>query len=474
MYKCIPPAIRKFLFLAFFPVIACSGPGKAPQPTVRMQDSRLDSLFRQLHEDQLFNGTILVAGGDTVLYQNSFGMADHSSGRMLNDSSVFELASVSKQFTAMGIMLLKAKGLLSYEDSLRHFFPELTYPGITIRQLLQHTSGLPDYMDLVMKHTAADSIATNADMIRLLATYKPAPLFKPGTKWEYSNTGYALLASVIEKVSGKNYGSFLQAYIFTPLGMRQTEVYRRRFEKRTIPNYALGYVNAGSGRWVLPDSLDATATMVSKLDGIVGDGTVNASAPDLFKWSRALDQNKLLSKAEQDEMFRPAVTADGKEQAYGFGWALGKREQIGKFYGHSGGWPGYGTYIEKHPETGKLLILLSNHDRPEVKTRQLFNIIYHITDTAWQTISMDASALKEYMGVYELDPDFVISITVDKGRIYEQATGQQRLEIFPSAPDLFFLKAVDARLKFTRDVKNKITGLVLIQNGQEMPGKKIK
>lgn len=464
----------KCLLVILFSLMACKGPGKAPVQAVRQQDPELDSMFRQLYQDKLFNGTVLVASGDTILYQNSFGEADHKTRRMLNDSSVFELASVSKQFTAMGVMLLKARGLLSYEDSLTRFFPELPYPGITIRQLLQHTSGLPDYMDLVMKHTAADSIATNADMIRLLATYKPAPQFKPGEKWEYSNTGYALLASIIEKVSGKSFGSFLKENIFTPLGMTHTEIYRRRFEKRSIPNYALGYVDAGSGQWALPDSLEATSAMVIKLDGIVGDGTVNSSVTDLFKWSRALDQYTLLPKAEQDEMFRPAVTADGKEQAYGFGWGLGKREQIGNFYGHSGGWPGYGTYIEKHPGRGKLLILLSNHDRYTLNIKQLFNVLYKITDTTRQAIQMEASQLKEYEGSYEIAPDFVISIFIEKGRIYEQATGQQKLEIFPSAMDLFFLKAVDAQLKFTRNDKKQVTGMVLLQNGQEMPGKKIK
>ena len=474
MHKALSLLIPQGLLLLLLTGIGCTGSGKAPVQMVRQQDKQLDSLFRQLHQDRLFNGTVLVASGDTILYQNSFGEADHRTRRQLNDSSVFELASVSKQFTAMGIMLLREKGRLSYEDSLRKFFPELPYPGITIRHLLQHTSGLPDYMGLVMEKTARDSMATNADMIRLLATYPPAPLFKPGEKWEYSNTGYALLASILEKQSGQSFGQFLQETIFRPLGMTHTEVYRRRYEKRTVQNYALGYIHNGSGNWVLPDSAVATAVMVTKLDGIVGDGTVNSTILDLFKWSRALDNYTLLPKAAQDEMFRPALTLDGKEQAYGFGWGLGKREKIGKVVSHSGGWPGYGTYIEKHPDQGKLLILLSNHDRYTLNTRQLFNIIYKIRDSARQSISMQESQLMEYQGAYELSPDFVIRITVEKGRIFEQATGQEQLEIFPSAKDLFFLKVVEAQLQFTRNDRQEITGLVLLQNGHEMPGKKIK
>lgn len=189
--------------------------------------ARIDSFFKKMHEAGGFNGNVLIASHDTVIYKGSFGLAEIATGRKLNDSSVFELASVSKQFTAMGIVLLQRNGKLKYTDSLRHFFPQLPYNNITVEHLLYHTSGLPDYMTLMKEKTERGSITFNEDLIRL-RQYKPPVNFKPGEKWEYSNTGYALLASIIEKVSGKIFGEYLKAKIFKPLGMRHTEVYRRR------------------------------------------------------------------------------------------------------------------------------------------------------------------------------------------------------------------------------------------------------
>ena len=190
--------------------------------------AQIDSLFAPVTGKPAFNGNVLIAEKGNIIYQKSFGKADLEKNLPLNSESVFELASVSKQFTAMGIMILKKQNKLSYDDSLRKFFPELPYHNITVLQLLQHTSGLPDYMPLFNEHWDSTKIAVNSDIIKLLSQYKPDTLFAPGAKWEYSNTGYALLASIIEKVSGKKFGEFLRKNIFEPLGMKRTQVYCRR------------------------------------------------------------------------------------------------------------------------------------------------------------------------------------------------------------------------------------------------------
>lgn len=435
--------------------------------------AKLDSLFHGLEKEGKLNGVVLIARGDTVLYQHSFGMADEAAKRPLNDSSVFELASVSKQFTAMAIVLLREQGKLKFTDSLRQYFPELPYMGITIEHLLHHTSGLPDYMDLVIEHTADDSIATNRDMIRLLAEQKPKISFLPGEKWEYSNTGYAILASIIEKVSGTSYADFLSQNIFRPLGMRQTEVFRRRYEKRTISNYALGYVkDERSGKYILPDSTPDYRSMVFKLDGIVGDGTVNSCAPDLLKWSLALDKHTLVPASVQDEIFATGKTNDGEPHNYGFGWMMKTDENLGRVAAHSGGWPGYGTYIEKDLDKNTTIIILSNHDRPGVNLKNLLGILYDIKEKERVAITLPAEKLNEYTGEYQLQEDFSITISVKDGKIYEQATGQEKAEIFAENEDLFFLKVADARLQFERNDKKEVVGLVLLQNGQKMKGKK--
>lgn len=475
--KAQPPFyLLKFLCIACLFLFSCGSKSRvtAAKEGSAMQ-KQFDSLFNKLHADGLLNGNVLIASGDTVIYKGSFGLAEHTGKRALNDSSVFELASVSKQFTAMGIVLLKEKGKLRYEDSLRHFFPELPYQDITVKHLLQHTSGLPDYMMPVMMNAKPGTIATNADIISLLAKKNMKALFKPGEKWEYSNTGYAILASIIEKVSGKSYRDFLKENIFIPLGMVHTEVYRRRYDKKTIDNYAYGYIPDGkTNGWILPDSVPVTGKMVFVLDGIVGDGTVNSTAPDLLKWSLALDKHLLVPEKTQDEIFTPGLLNDGSKHSYGFGWMVSQKQAAGRTVAHNGGWPGYGTYIEKHIDSGKTIIILSNHDQPKVPFGKISGILSGIKEEEPKEIKMEEAELKNYEGKYELTPDFVITITVDKGKIYEQATGQEKIEIFPQKEDLFFLKAVEAQIRFERNDKKEVTGMVLLQNGAEMPGKKIK
>ena len=434
----------------------------------------LEDYFRRYTGVGLFQGNVLIASGDTVIWQQSYGNADHATNRKLNDQSVFELASVSKQFTAMGIVLLKEQGKLKYEDSLRHFLPELPYSNISIRQMLQHTSGLPDYMNLVLEHTPAGSIATNKEMIAILARHKPAILFAPGAKWEYSNTGYVLLASIIEKASGISFSDFLQKNIFTPLGMKNTEVYRRRYEKRSIENYALGHVyDTATKKYILPDDHPELKEFITKLDGICGDGTVNSTTGDLLKWSRAIDQNLLISESVRTEVLTSGADNRNIKHGYGFGWMLRRMEPAGRVAFHTGGWPGYNTLIEKHLDHRKTIIILSNHDQFNIDMDELRNILYGIKTIARQEAKVEESILKQYIGKYELTPDFFISIFLENGRIYAQATGQSRAEIFSEKDDLFFLKVVKAQIRFVRNEKKEVTGLLLIQNGQEMPGKKV-
>ena len=436
---------------------------------------RMDSLFTELFNTQKFYGNVLIAEKGKILYQKSFGKANRTANTDLNAESMFELASVSKQFTAMGIMLLKKQGKLSYEDSLRKFIPELPYYNITVRQLLNHTSGLPDYMELFIKNWDTTKIAVNKDMISLLAKNKPAMLFAPGEKWEYSNTGYALLASIIEKVSGLSFGAYLQKNIFKPLEMKRTIVYRRRYEKKMMDNYAYGYVFDNSRKkFVLPDSLAGTATMVFCLDGIVGDGTVNSTTPDLLKWDRALYTEKLVSIEMIKEAFEPAKLNNGKTYDYGFGWGIGKISGAGKVLTHTGGWPGYATLIERHIETDKTIIILQNAETGRPPLKSIHNILYGLKEETHTEMKTGIVSPGQYSGEYELAPGFTIIISTEKDKIYAQATGQEKFEIFAEKEDLFFLKVVEAKVKFIKDEKGTVKSLILYQNGREMEGAKIK
>lgn len=438
------------------------------------KSEQLDSVFSAAAAKGGFNGNVLVAEKGVVVFQKSYGMADRAKSQLLNAASVFELASVSKQFTAMGIMLLKKQGKLRYEDSLRHFFPSLPYHNITIKHLLQHTSGLPDYMELFMQYWDSTRIATNKDLIDLMVTYHPDTLFAPGAKWEYSNTGYALLGSIIEKVSGKSFGDFLDKNIFQPLQMKRSSVFRRRFEKRKIDNYAFGYVRKKDGTPVLPDSLPGIGAMVFSLDGIVGDGTVNSTTNDLLKWDRAWETEKLVSKTMIDEAFSKAVLNNGSTANYGFGWAIGDIPGVGKLVNHTGGWPGYATFIEKELDNDKTIIVLTNQEPVLPYTKAVRNILNGIIVAAPTSISVDSTQLAAYRGEYELMPGFTLTVFTEGTSLFVQATGQSKAEIFPEKEDQFYLKIVEAKLKFIRDEKKSVKSVILYQNDQELEGKKIR
>lgn len=436
---------------------------------------RLDSLFAALQAAGTFNGNVLIAEEGVPIFERSYGFANFTTGEKLDAASVFELASVSKQFTAAAIMLLKEANKLRYEDELGRWIPQLSfYKGVTIRHLLQHTGGLPDYESLTDSLWVDKTrFFTNKDLIAFFEQHRFAPLFAPGSKWEYSNTGYALLASIIEKASGSSYGSFLEKNIFRPLGMSHTTVYRRRFEpNRVLPHYAYGFVRDGSNGYVLPDSL-ARTSFVYFLDGIVGDGTVNATARDLLTWDAALTSGKLLPLPVLAEAYTPAALDGGKTYNYGFGWMIGK-SPAGRAVSHSGGWPGYATYIVRDLDGHKTIILLKNAEGGGLPVGAINRILYNLPDTkAGPGLVLPSALLSTYVGTYEIVPEFAITITLEGAQLYAQATGQGRLTLVAEKEDLFKVAGVDAKIGFvTKD--GKIDHLVLYQGGQEQAGTKIK
>ena len=342
----------------------------------------LDSVMQTEVSVNHFNGNVLVAKQGNVIYQKAFGYRNYDTKELLDNNSVFELASLSKQFTAVCILLLKDKGKLQLSDSLRKFFPELPYSNITIKQLLTHTAGLPEYesaMDSMWNHK---KIAFNNDVIKFLAEKKIPVDFKAGEKCEYSNTGYVMLASIIEKVSGQSFKDYMQQNIFKPLGMEHSRVYNtRRSQHEIIPNYAYGFVYSDSlKKYLLPDSLPQY-DFVIYLDGIVGDGIINSTTSDLLKWDRALKNHTLLNEATQNDMFSPHALLDTisvnnpTNLFYGYGEFIGK-DEFGDYTSHSGSWPGYRNYIIHYLEKDITIIILTNNESDaKLITTKLTHII---------------------------------------------------------------------------------------------------
>ncbi len=429
----------------------------------------LDTFMRAQVEVNHFNGTVLVAKSGNVLYQKAFGYSNYTTKELLDNNSVFELASVSKQFTAMGILMLVEKGKLAFTDTLRKFFPELPYSKITIQNLLTHTSGLPDYMNVMDKKWNRKNIAFNNDMIQFLAEEKVPANFNPGAKWEYSNTAYAILASIIEKVSGLSYKDYMYKNIFKPLEMRHSRVYNtRRSKKDLISDYAFGFVYSDSLKsYIIPDSL-ASYDVVIYLDGIEGDGTINSTTGDLLKWDRALKTHTLLNEATQSKMFLPQSLMDTvNNMSYGYGEFIGKN-QFGDFISHTGGWPGYHTVITRYLSNDATIIILSNNESDvSAISNGLAAILFNqeiILPYLHKEISADTSALNHYIGHY-IGPN-TFNIIKKDGRLYRNRQGVPDVELKPeSNTKLFYGDGSDRQLEFKTDEYGNVTKAWFINNG---------
>lgn len=301
--------------------------------------NRIDSLMNYSYENGVFNGTVLVSQNNEIIYRNSFGYADFDKNILLTPETAFYLASVSKQFTTMAVMLLKERGKLSYEDKLSDYFPD--FPAyadtVTIRHMMTHTSGIPDHYGL----NAYKAGLNNDDVYELLIQQEKLD-FEPGSKYSYSNGGYVLLSMVVEKVTGEPFHEFMKANIFTPLKMTNSLVYDQ--SEPEIPNRAVGYNQYGK--------LDDYKIFTT------GAGGIYSNVDDLFQWDQSLKNNQLVSKETLREAYQPYLLLSGDTSYYGFGWGVNPRTNS---VGHSGGLSGYRTYLRRYPDQGDAFILLTNN-----------------------------------------------------------------------------------------------------------------
>lgn len=312
-------------------------------------ESRLDEIFNKLRNTYGFNGAVLISEKDHVIYRKAFGYSDLQSRQELNTKSVFQLASVSKQFTAVAIMMLKSRGLLKYEDKVTKFFPNFPWREVTIRHLLNHRSGIPDYrwfLDPLMVNK--NKPVSNQEMMRQFAIHKPDNYFSTGAHHAYSNSGYAVLAAIVEKLSGTSFSNFMKLAVFEPLGMKHSYVYSK-CEKQLPPSAVKGYER--NGAYEVPN--DA-------FNGITGDKNVYSTVEDLFLWDQALYTNKLLPQHELLQAFEPGNPELKGYRNYGFGWRINLHITDKKIVYHSGWWRGFRTFFLRNLNDHSSIIILSN------------------------------------------------------------------------------------------------------------------
>ncbi|MEB2773861.1 serine hydrolase domain-containing protein [Algoriphagus sp. D3-2-R+10] len=314
-------------------------------------------------ENEGFSGVILIAEKGEILFEDAMGMRTYENRILLHEGDIFELASLSKQFTAMMVMMCKEKGLLNFDDQLSEYI-ETPYPGITIRNLLTHTSGLPDYQAIMDEHWDKSKVAGNPEILEYLREYAPPKSFEPGAKYEYSNTGYVLLASVVEKVTGEDFVKLSKAWIFDPLKMKSTGI-RALEEKAGVMTFAAGHLKNEQGKFVNANTFHSSDYTVW-LGNRKGPGRVSSNAEDLLKWDQALYEEKLVSKETLETAFTPFKLDDGFLSYYGFGWEIKPQSPFGKMVMHTGDNPGYKTIIVRYIDENKTIIILNNNAYPDM------------------------------------------------------------------------------------------------------------
>jgi len=280
--------------------------------------------------------------------EKTYGFTNSNKTEKLNNNSSFRLASISKQFTASGIMLLKEKGLVNYDDIVSKYISNFPYSNVTIRNLLNQTSGIPDsYLNLAKKAKNEIGILTNEKAIKLIVENKSKANFEPNDKYEYSNTNYIILARIIELVSDQSFESFLKDNIFIPLGMNDTRVWNLVSEDNTFKGKTDGFEDlAGQIREIKP----------TFVDGVAGDGGVFSSLNDFVKWDQFWYENKLISNENLKEAFKKPTLNSGEKSNYGFGWVIINEDIVM----HNGAWLAANTYFVRNTKKKTSLVLLDN------------------------------------------------------------------------------------------------------------------
>ena len=548
---------------------------------------KIDQLITQYQNDRLFNGSALVAENFKTIFKKGYGFANMEWGIPNTPDTKFRLGSITKQFTSMLIMQLVEKGKIKLDGKITDYLPYYrkdTGEKVTIENLLDHTSGIPNYTsnpDFFPK--ASRKFYKPDDFVK---EYCSGDLeFEPGSKFSYTNSGYFILGAIIEKVTGMPYDEVLKKNILEPLGMKDTGY---DWSETIIPKRASGYDKTFSGY---------RNTSFIDMSLPYSAGSLYSTVEDLLIWDKALQTDKLLSNKWKEELFKPRIDALGGK--YAFGWMLNKKKIGNEEYDvvtHGGGINGFNTINYMIPKKGWVVILLNNtggaplnemtdkiigilngeEAKPPLKSladyiykiineegidaavekfyalkneKDVFSLsenemnrlgyellgankidealavfklnvkefpksanVYDSYGEAWlkkgekdsaivyykkslelnprnqggikalKELGVDVDekkdadvsevTLKQYVGKYQLAPNFIITVTVDGSQIFVQATGQQRFEIYPESQTKFYYKVVNAQIEFVKE-EGKISKLILYQNGREMPALKI-
>jgi CubicO group peptidase (beta-lactamase class C family) len=433
--------------------------------------SKVDALFAPYNKKDAPGCVVVVVRNGQVLYKKGFGMANLDYDIPLTPTSVFDIASVSKQFTGMAIAMLVEEGKVALTDDVRKYIPSLPDFGkkVTVRHLIDHTSGIRDWAAM-MGYAGRDfeDVSTYEEILRMAENQKELN-FVPGAEYTYSNTGYVLLAKIVEVVTKQKFADWTRANIFKPLGMNSTHFHDDY--QQIVKNRAVSYYKDDSGKMkMLTDNLTA-----------LGSSSLFTTADDLTKWLVNLDDGTVGGPKVLALMRKSGVLNNGKPTNYAFGLASDNYHGLIR-ENHTGGWEGFRTILTHFPEQKFGVIILSNlaSFNPSDMANQVTDI--YLADqfkdkktstdkpsvtAAPKQVEIAPKIFDAYIGSYQLadSSGVVLAFKRDGNRYFTQATGENQLEIFPSSDSTFFLKAVEAQVTFHRLSNGKVNTMTIHQNG---------
>jgi CubicO group peptidase (beta-lactamase class C family) len=432
--------------------VNCSA-AQAPDASARM-DEYLDGLAAA----NRFSGSVLVARDGAVVTRKGYGLASVEHDVPNTPETRFRLASVTKQFTAVAILMLQEKGKLRVEDSICKYLDECppAWQPVTVHHLVTHTSGIPSFTGLP-DYRKTSALATTP--LETIARVRNLPLeFAPGERFAYNNSGYVLLGLVIERASGKPYAEFLRENVFEPLGMTNTGYDTPGL---VVKRHATGYLLLGEGFVVAP---------YINMSVPYAAGGLYSTVDDLYKWDQALYTEKLLSKKSLEAAFTPA------KNGYAYGFGIG--EQYGlKTISHGGGIEGFSTFIRRFPDQKATVIVLSNvqNTNSEQVAGKLARFLLGDVMSLPVAVKVDPSVLKEYAGRYQLgDTGPTTDVSVAGDGLSIKITGQPRTELMPLSPTTFFNEEMQgARFTFEKDATGKVAGFTFNGGGGPETHRKI-
>ena len=440
------------------------------------KNTMMQNLARTLNEKDVFNGAWLYAEKGEIVSKGVLGFRDPENTLPITEDTIFQLASVSKNFAATAVMLSVRQGLLSLDDEITKYFPEIPCPSVTVRHLLSHTGGVPDYFDdadwFINIWKKEKRVPGNDEILRFLRETKTKPYFAPGEGLHYSNTGYNLLALLVERRSGIPYEEFLQKNIFEPAGMTSTRCCHIRRDGVPFANYARATVFE-DGKWLADVDSEEDGDVVA-FDGLNGDDYVYTNIFDMLAWDRALREGRVLTEEEQQLMYTPAKLNNGEDAVYdeddglgyGFGWAVEYNEELGLIVSHSGGMPGVATWFERFIDADKVLVILACREFRDIRAYMGFwdgmravargeepDPIQAIEDIAVK--DPDKTKWESYCGKYEHpeDADFIVDeVWMKDGELWAKCIDEDgdplEFRLYPIGEHEFGRKGGMLKLRF--------------------------